>query len=113
MRTETRTSVLSNVRRHSHFYLFISPFFILFAIFGLYPLIFSLYLSFVKWDGLTAQTWVGLGNFATMLGVVVGVLIMGTAQNAINLLNIPPFYQYVASGMILLAAVLLDRLKRT
>jgi ribose/xylose/arabinose/galactoside ABC-type transport system permease subunit len=30
-----------------------------------------------------------------------------------NLLNIPPFYQYVASGMILLAAVLLDRLKRT
>lgn len=53
------------------------------------------------------------GGVGTMLGVVVGVLIMGTAQNAMNLLNIPPFYQYVASGMILLAAVLLDRLKRT
>jgi len=56
----------ANVRRHWHFYLFISPFFILFAIFGLYPLLFSLYLSFVKWDGLTEQTWVGLENFATM-----------------------------------------------
>ncbi|MBM4019783.1 MAG: sugar ABC transporter permease [Planctomycetes bacterium] len=55
------------VRRHWHFYLFISPFFILFAVFGLYPLLFSLYLGFVKWDGLTEQTWVGLGNFAAML----------------------------------------------
>jgi L-arabinose transport system permease protein len=51
------------------------------------------------------------GGVGTMLGVVVGVLIMGTVNNAMNLLNIPPFYQYVASGGILLAAVLLDRLK--
>lgn len=52
------------------------------------------------------------GGVGTMLGVVVGVLIMGTAQNAMNLCNIPPFYQYVASGGILLAAVLIDRLKQ-
>lgn len=29
-----------------------------------------------------------------------------------NLLNIPPFYQYVASGVILLAAVMVDRLRQ-
>jgi L-arabinose transport system permease protein len=52
------------------------------------------------------------GGVGTMLGVVVGVLIMGTAQNAMNLCRIPPFYQYVASGGILLAAVLIDRLKQ-
>jgi L-arabinose transport system permease protein len=52
------------------------------------------------------------GGVGTMLGVVVGVLIMGTVNNAMNLLNIPPFYQYVASGGILLAAVLFDRLKQ-
>jgi L-arabinose transport system permease protein len=52
------------------------------------------------------------GGIGTMIGVVVGVLIMGTVNNAMNLLNIPPFYQYVASGGILLAAVLLDRLKQ-
>ena len=52
------------------------------------------------------------GGVGTMTGVVVGVLIMGTVNNAMNLLNIPPFYQYVASGGILLAAVLIDRLKQ-
>jgi len=52
------------------------------------------------------------GGVGTMTGVVMGVLIMGIVQNAMNLLNIPPFWQYVASGAILLAAVLLDRLKQ-
>jgi L-arabinose transport system permease protein len=52
------------------------------------------------------------GGVGSISGVIVGVLIMGTVQNAMNLLNIQPFYQYVASGLILLAAVILDRLKR-
>ncbi len=54
---------LAFIWRYRHFYLFVSPFFIFFAVFGLYPLLFSLYLSFVKWDGLTQMQWVGLGNF--------------------------------------------------
>lgn len=57
----------SEIWRNRHFYLFISPFFLLFAVFGLYPLLFSLYLSFVKWDGLTPMQWVGLSNFVKML----------------------------------------------
>lgn len=52
------------------------------------------------------------GGVGTMVGVVVGVLIMGTVNNAMNLKNVPTFYQYVASGGILLAAVLFDRLKQ-
>lgn len=52
------------------------------------------------------------GGVASITGVVVGVLIMGMVQNAMNLLNIPPFYQYIASGLILLAAVLFDRFKQ-
>lgn len=52
------------------------------------------------------------GGIATITGTVVGVFIMGVVQNAMNLLNIPTFYQYVARGLILLAAVLFDRLKR-
>lgn len=63
----TRSSWRTEAQRHRHFYLFISPFFLLFAIFGLYPLLFSLYLSFVNWDGLTPWRWVGLANFAMML----------------------------------------------
>ena len=52
------------------------------------------------------------GGVARLGSVVAGVLIMGIVQNAMNLLNIPPFYQYVARGCILLAAVMLDRFKQ-
>jgi L-arabinose transport system permease protein len=52
------------------------------------------------------------GGIGTILSVIVGTLIMGTVQNAMDLKNVPTFYQYVASGSILLAAVLLDRLKQ-
>ena len=51
------------------------------------------------------------GGRATISGVLVGVLIMGTVQNAMNLMNIDTFYQYVVRGAILLAAVLVDQLK--
>jgi L-arabinose transport system permease protein len=45
-----------------------------------------------------------------MRGVIVGVLILGTVQNAMNLLGIPTFYQYLTKGAILLAAVIYDQL---
>ncbi|WP_287879651.1 L-arabinose ABC transporter permease AraH [Aquitalea sp.] len=52
-----------------------------------------------------------MGGRATVSGVLVGVLIMGTVQNAMNLLNIDTFYQYLVRGGILLTAVLADQLK--
>lgn len=52
------------------------------------------------------------GGVASMTGALVGVLIMGSVQNAMNLLNVPTFYQYVARGTILLAAVIFDTLKQ-
>jgi L-arabinose transport system permease protein len=51
------------------------------------------------------------GGRAAISGVVVGVLILGIAENAMNLLNIPAFYQYLVRGVILLLAVLLDNLR--
>lgn len=51
------------------------------------------------------------GGRATMSGVIVGVMIMGIAENVMNLLNIPAFYQYIVRGVILLLAVLLDNLR--
>jgi L-arabinose transport system permease protein len=53
------------------------------------------------------------GGIATVGGVIVGVIIMGAAQNALNLLNVPTFYQYVVRGGILLIAVIADRLRQT
>lgn len=44
-------------------YVFISPFYILFLIFGAFPILFSLYLSFHKWDGIRPMEFVGLENY--------------------------------------------------
>ena len=47
-------------------YVFISPFLVLFVVFGIFPLCFSLYLAFQSWEptgGLKAMEFVGLANF--------------------------------------------------
>jgi multiple sugar transport system permease protein len=51
-------------------YVFISPFLILFIVFGLFPLLFSLTLAFVTWEptrGLAAMQFVGFENFTFAL----------------------------------------------
>jgi L-arabinose transport system permease protein len=49
------------------------------------------------------------GGSATISGAIVGVFILGTAENVMNLLNIDAFYQYLVRGAILLAAVVVDQ----
>ena len=51
------------------------------------------------------------GGKARIFGVLIGVLIMGTVENVMNLLDVDAFYQYLMRGVILLAAVLFDQLK--
>ena len=51
-------------------YLLVSPFLILFAVFGLFPLLFSLWLAFQSWEptaGMDAMRFVGLDNFVFAL----------------------------------------------
>jgi len=51
-------------------YALLAPFLLLFLVFGLFPLAFSLYLSFQSWEptsGLAAMHYVGLDNFAFAL----------------------------------------------
>lgn len=52
-------------------YLFLAPFLAVFAVFGLFPLLFSAWLSLHQWDaasGLAAMRWVGLDNYRYALG---------------------------------------------
>jgi multiple sugar transport system permease protein len=52
-------------------YLFLSPFVLLFAVFGLVPLLFSFAMAFMRWDpveGLGAMHYAGLSNFSFTLG---------------------------------------------
>ncbi|MEP6984090.1 MAG: sugar ABC transporter permease [Chloroflexota bacterium] len=47
-------------------YFFISPFFIIFLIFGLYPIIYSGYISLHQWTGLKPPTFIGLTNYINL-----------------------------------------------
>ena len=50
-------------------YLYISPFFLLFAITGLFPLVYTLFVSVHDWELLQGQgDFVGLANFSAVLG---------------------------------------------
>ena len=44
-------------------YLFTAPFFVMFLIFGLAPILYSVYIAFFNWDALGTQEFIGLVNF--------------------------------------------------
>ncbi len=48
-------------------YLAVAPFYVLFAIFGLFPIVFSIVLSFADWDGIGPLTWVGFAQYQYLL----------------------------------------------
>lgn len=52
------------------------------------------------------------GGVGKMSHVIAGVFIMGIVENAMNLLNIDSFYQYIVRGAILLSAVLFDQFRQ-
>jgi lactose/L-arabinose transport system permease protein len=78
-------------------YVFVAPFFIFFALFSLYPVAFSVYLSFTEWKGLGPITFIGLTNYQKLLNDTIFWQSMG---NGVIL-----FFMYVPP-MTLLALVL-------
>jgi cellobiose transport system permease protein len=48
-------------------YAYIAPFFLLFFIFGLFPLLFTFYVSLFDWDPIGEHRYVGLANFSRLL----------------------------------------------
>lgn len=59
-----QTSLWQRIKKARWAYAFISPFFILFAIFGLYPMLLSIYLSITRWKGVGPMEFAGLINFS-------------------------------------------------
>lgn len=48
-------------------YLFVLPFFVMFAAFGLYPLAYAFFLSFTNWRGAGVPQFIGLDNYIFLL----------------------------------------------
>jgi cellobiose transport system permease protein len=55
------------LKRYGALYAAVSPFYLLFAVFGLFPIAFSIYLSFTSWDGIGEMKGVGLENYKYLL----------------------------------------------
>ncbi|MFN8450850.1 MAG: sugar ABC transporter permease [Anaerolineae bacterium] len=58
---------MQTLNRNKTPYIYIAPFFISFALFGLYPLLFSIQLSFSDYKIGKPLTWVGLANFQRVI----------------------------------------------
>jgi ABC-type sugar transport system permease subunit len=61
-----KKSLWKQITKHWIDYLFIAPFFVSFAIFGFYPLLWAFQLSFSRWRGFGEMTYVGLDNYRAM-----------------------------------------------
>ena len=72
--------------------------------------------SFYELDAIAAVVVGGAslsGGRGTFIGTFFGLLILGAIANVLNLLNVSPYFQYLARGLIIAAAVLLQRPRRS
>ena len=52
------------------------------------------------------------GGRGSVMGTVIGCLIIGVLNNGLFLLNVSPFWQQVVKGFVILAAVAIDRMSQ-
>ncbi|MDQ3657196.1 MAG: sugar ABC transporter permease [Chloroflexota bacterium] len=68
--TYHRPAVVSGIKsfwRHRWPFLFVAPFFVLFATFGIYPIFFSLWLSLHEWQGVGPMRFVGIEHYRFLM----------------------------------------------
>ncbi|MER8440400.1 ABC transporter permease [Mesorhizobium sp. M1312] len=53
-----------------------------------------------------------MGGKGSVVGTILGAVILGTMRNGLTLMNVQSFYQLLATGLIILAAMLIDRVTR-
>jgi cellobiose transport system permease protein len=82
---------------HASGYVLISPYFLVFAAFGLFPLLFTLWVSLHDWSLLGQHSWVGLRNYRELLGDdyfwnalrnTVGIFVLATVPQLLGALGI-------------------------
>ena len=53
------------------------------------------------------------GGIGTIGGTLLGALIIGVLNNGLTLLNMSYFWQLVVKGLVIIVAVMIDRLRRS
>ncbi len=78
-------------------YLYILPFFILFLIFGVYPIGYSAWISFFKWGNTGAVEFVGMRNYSRFFGAENDPLFLISLRNTLILLVTGSLLQHFIS----------------
>jgi ABC-type sugar transport system permease subunit len=86
-------------------YVFVLPFLLIFAAFSVYPMLFTLRLSFTNWHGAGSAQWIGWDNYTYLLSSPGFWSSLGNSA-VLWLLIIP-----VQLGLAVIAAVVLDNAK--
>ena len=87
-------------------YLYLLPALAFYLAFAILPSLHTLYLSLFEWDGLTAATWVGLGNYVEVFGTPE---LRGAVLHALVLVV---FFSWIPVAVGLLLVALLARRRR-
>jgi ribose transport system permease protein len=53
-----------------------------------------------------------LGGKGSIIGTILGAIVLGAMRNGLTLMNVQAFYQLLATGIIIILAMLVDRLTR-
>lgn len=53
-----------------------------------------------------------MGGKGSVIGTIIGAIILGSLRNGLTLMNIQAFYQLLATGLIIIIAMLIDRATR-
>ncbi|MBX3195738.1 MAG: sugar ABC transporter permease [Schumannella sp.] len=105
--TLTRRQRLSRLDVKASPYLYVAPFFVLFGLVGLFPLVYTFVVSLREWDLLKGPgEWVGLTNFANVL---TDRFFWNSIGNTISIFFLSAVPQLIVA--LLLAAVLDQHLK--
>jgi ribose transport system permease protein len=49
------------------------------------------------------------GGEGSVIGTIIGAMIIGVLNNGLNLMNVSPFYQLIVKGIVILLAVIMDK----
>jgi predicted ABC-type sugar transport system permease subunit len=50
-----------------------------------------------------------MGGSGTLVGSLVGVLMIGMLNNGMSLMDVPTYYQWVIKGVVIILAVIIDK----
>lgn len=53
-----------------------------------------------------------MGGKGSIVGTILGAIILGSMRNGLTLMNVQAFYQLLATGLIILVAMMIDRVTR-